>query len=139
MLDDQWRLGFVNMVLAYSEMPDAHTQFGSGIKDPLTVADLRTSSDAVWKDVTVAIRPERILRAVPMGGAGMESVVSLTYVVPVTEDFGAIRVCLLRCADSLVRVRRMVLEPATQLEGRRNPTAGVELVRWMNSADLVPV
>lgn len=138
-LDDAWRLGFANMVLAFTELPDGHTRLGRGIKDPLTLADLRMSVDSVWKDVPAATRPERVLRAVPASEAGTESVVSLTYVVPVTENFAATRASLLRCADSLVRVRRMILDPATQLEGRRNPAAGLKLVQLMNAVDLVPV
>lgn len=122
--DEAWRLGFANMVLAFTELPDGRTRLGRGIKHPLTLADLRTSVDSVWKDVPVANRPERVLRAVPAGEAGTESVVSLTYVVPVTDDFAATRASLLRSADSLVRVRRMILDPATQLEGRRNPVGG---------------
>lgn len=137
-LDDVWRAGFADLVLAYAEMPELHTRLGREAKDPLTMADLRTTSASVWKDVPEANRPERILRVVASGDPSRGAHVSLTYIVPVTEDFAGTRESLIRCTDSLVRVCRMIQDPATQLDGRRNPAAGLELVKLMNSVDLVP-
>ncbi len=137
-LDHAWRAGFANLVLAYAEMPELQTRLGGEARDPLTMADLRTTCASVWKDVPAANWPERVLRVVPSGDPTRDAVVSLTYVVRVTEDFVGTRDSLIRCTDSLVRVCRMIQDPATHLDGRRNPVAGIELVKLMNSVGLVP-
>lgn len=134
--DDKWLDGFADSALAYTEMPDSHTRLGSGVKDPRTLPDLRSASDSIWKDVPDTGRPTRVLRSVPNG---QDWFVTLTYVVPVTEDFYSTRQCLLRCVDSLSRVRRLVQDPSTDLDGRRNPKAGVELIKLLNAVDLLPV
>lgn len=128
--------GFADSVVAHAEMPDTHTRLGSGVKDPLTLPDLRTTSDSIWKDVPESGRPSRVLRAVP---SGRDWFVTLTYVVPVTERFDVTRPCLLRCVDSLTRVRCPVQDQSTDLDGRRSPTAGVDLLKLLNAVDLVPV
>ncbi len=137
-LDADWRVDFSNAVLAYAEMPDGHGRFGKKTMNPLTFSDLRAPSNSVWKDVPAANRLERILTLGPTNDSDQRAVVLLTYVVPVTTDFSATRDCLIRCVDSLVRVRRMLQDPAAELEGRRNPAVAMELVKLLNSIDLVP-
>lgn len=145
---------FANEVVAFCEIPEASAMLsrvmGGGSRgrpNPESYVDLRRSEEDVFSDVELQDMPERYLDLLPADSVllvtrdgpvigplpdGMLEV-HFSYLIPIASDLDPTIHVLSTCVDSLNRAHRLLWQPTSDLDGRRNPIHAADLEALLRS------
>lgn len=145
---------FANEVVAFCEIPEASAMLsrvmGGGFRGhphPESNVDLRRSEQDVFSDVVLQDMPQRYLDLLPADSMlvvtrdgpaigplpdGMLEV-HFSYLIPIASDLGPTINVLSTCVDSLNRAHRLLWQPTSDLDGRRNPIHATDLEGLLSS------
>ncbi len=144
---------FANQVTAFCEISEATAMISRTIGGARwgNIPDLRGTQESAFGDVDMQSLPIRyldltsadtVLLVGPQGPVeaplpGGLSAVTLTYLVPIAADTEVNAGVLAHCIDAITRTHRLLWNPSTDLDGRRNPEQAASLQAFLDSVGFV--